>query len=39
VGVEFILERLPLTGFSDDGLQDTPTTLAPLRGSKPCECR
>ncbi len=39
VGVEFILQRLPLAGFSDDGTQDTPTTLAPLGGSKPCECR
>ncbi|HUE14683.1 MAG TPA: hypothetical protein VMR25_11005 [Planctomycetaceae bacterium] len=39
VGVEFILERLPLAGFSDDGTQDTAITLAPLRGSRVDVCR
>jgi len=39
VGVEFILDRLPLTGFSDDGTQDTATTLAHLRGSRVDVCR
>jgi hypothetical protein len=39
VGVEFILERLPLAGFSDDGTRDTMTTVDPIRGSRVGVCR
>jgi hypothetical protein len=39
VGVEFILERLPLTGFSDDGIQDTSIARDSLSGSRVDVCR